>query len=252
VEYTYDGTFDGLLCCLWAHVYIEKADEILPAGCADQMSFSARTFIETDAEKAERVACGIEKKISGYALRRAYRAFLSGEPAREMDILHYVFFGFSIGRDVDKMHGHPICRRMDVLNHKVAREAERLRGLLRFGALESAEGRPLLYAHITPDCDILQILMPHFLNRYRQEPFVIHDLNREKAAFAAAGRYEIRPLAKDYAPGYAKSEQAWKDLWRAYYVHAAIPERINEACRNRFMPERYWKNLVEDPNARRP
>lgn len=252
MEYIYDGTFEGLLCCLWEHVYTEAAQDILPARDAGQMSLAPRKLVETRSREAGRVAAGIGKKISANALRRSYRAFISGEPACEMDILAYVFLGFSIGKEVDRMHGHPVVRRIDVLNHKVAREAERIRGLLRFGAVEDAEGRPLLYAHISPDCDLLQIVMPHFLNRYRREPFVIHDVKREKAAFAAAGRYELRPLACDFAPEYAESEPAWRNLWRAYYVHAAIPERTNERCRNNFMPKRYWSHLVEEPDARRP
>lgn len=252
MEYVYDGTFEGFLCCLWAHVHEEAAQAILPEKDADQISLASRKIVATRSRQAERVAEGIAGKISPSCLRRCYRAFLSGEPGAEMDILAYVFYGFSRGRDVDLLHGDPIVRRIDVLNHKVSREVERMMGMLRFSLIQDQEDRPVLYAHFAPDCDLIQLVMPHFLDRYRREPFVIHDVKREKAAFADRGRWEMRALPRDFAPEHTAGEEACRALWRRYFTNAAIQERINPRGQKNFMPKRYWQHLVENPEEKRP
>ncbi|MDD2294904.1 MAG: TIGR03915 family putative DNA repair protein [Eubacteriales bacterium] len=251
MEYVYDGTFDGLLCCLYAHVYEEAAQAILPEADAGQLGLAPRRKVTTRSREADRVADAIEKKISRNCLRRCYRAFLSGEPGVETDILAYVFYGFSKGKDVDLLHGDPIVRRIDVLNHKVGRETERMLGMIRFGLIRDPEGQPILYAHIAPDCDLLQLVMPHFLNRYRREPFVIHDIKREKAAFSTDGRWVMQTLSRDFSPEYTPDEEACRALWRRYFTNAAIQERINLRCQKNFMPRRYWQHLVENPEEKR-
>mgnify|MGYP000844985021 CR=1 FL=1 len=252
MEYVYDGTFDGLLCCLYAHVHEEAAQAILPEADAGQLGLAPRKKVTTRSREAERVASAIENKISRNCLRRCYRAFLSGEPGREMEILSYVFYGFSKGKDVDLLHGDPIVRRIDLLNHKVSRETQRMLGMLRFSLVEGAGGEPLLYAHFSPDCDLIQLVMPHFLNRYRRESFVIHDVRREKAAFSAHGRWVMQPLPRDFSPEHTPDEEACRALWRRYFTNAAIRERVNPRCQKNFMPRRYWGHLVENPEEKRP
>jgi len=250
MEYIYDGTFDGLLCCLYAHLYEEAAEAILPEKNAGQYSLSVRRALITDPEKADKVASAIENKISPAALKRCYRAFLSQIPGSEMDILAYAFYGFKIGKNVDLMHADPIVCRIDQLNHKVNREIERIMGMLRFHVVNDENGNEVLYAHFGPDCDLIQLAMPHFLNRYRREPFVIHDINREKAGFAAGGRWVMRPLSRDFAPEFTPSEQEYQALWKQYFKTAAIKERINPRCQKNFMPKKYWQYLVENPEQK--
>ena len=250
MEYIYDGSFDGLLCCLYAHVYEEKAENILAENNADQYSLAARKYISTDETKAEKVASAIERKISPYSLRRCYKAYLSEQVGLEMDILNYVFFGFKTGSQVDLLHGNPVVRRIDELNIKISRETERLRGILRFQVVWDEAQNDILYAHIGPDADLIQLLMPHFLNRYRKEPFIIHDVSREKAGFASDGRWVMRPLSRDFAPEFADSEQEYQALWKQYFRNAAIKQRINPRCQKNFMPKRYWKYLVENPEEK--
>lgn len=250
MEYIYDGTFEGLLCCFYAHVYEEKADNIMPEKNADQYSLTSRKFIQSDETKAEKVASAIESKISPSCLRRCYKAYLTEADKAEMDILAYVFFGFKTGAQVDLLHGNPIVRRVDELNIKISRETDRLRGLLRFQVVCDDLQKEILYANIGPDADLIQLLMPHFLNRYRREPFIIHDINREKAAFASDGRWVMRPLSRDFAPEFAESEKDYQVLWQQYFRSAAIKQRINPRCQKNFMPKRYWKYLVENPEEK--
>ena len=244
MEYLYDNTFDGLLTCLYEHVYTEKAEDIIPLRPDVQISLGRQMQVETDLVKSEKVAKAIETKISPAALRRAYNAWLTAEDGKEMDVLRYVFLGFKLGRDVDRLHGSETVRRIDVLNHKVSWETDRILGILRFSVVQSPQG-DVLYAAISPNCDLIQTVMPHFLNRFRREPFIIHDVGREKAAFAAEGRWVMRSLGKDFSPQYTADEQQYRELWRGYFKTAAIDHRRNPSLQKQFIPTRYWQYLTE-------
>ena len=244
MEYLYDNTFDGLLTCFYEHVYTEKADDIIPVRKDVQLSLSRQMQVQTDLEKSEKVAKAIEKKISPAALRRAYQAWLTAEDGKEMDVLRYVFLGFSLGKDVDRLHGSETVRRIDVLNHKVSWEADRILGILRFSVVQSPQGE-VLYAAISPNCDLIQTVMPHFLNRFREEPFIIHDVGREKAAFASEGSWFMRSLPKDFSPQYTTDEEQYRELWRGYFRTAAIAQRANPQLQKHFIPTRYWQYLTE-------
>ena len=244
MEYLYDNTFDGLLTCFYEHVYTEKADSILPLQKDVQLSLGRQTQVQTDLTKSEKVAKAIEKKISPAALRRAYNAWLTAEDGKEMDVLRYVFLGFKLGREVDRLHGSETVRRIDLLNHKVSWEADRILGILRFSVIQSPQGE-VLYASLAPNCDLIQTIMPHFLNRFREEPFIIHDVGREKAAFASEGSWVMRSLSKDFSPLYTKDEQQYQELWRGYFRTAAIDQRRNPALQKQFIPTRYWQYLTE-------
>ena len=244
MEYLYDNTFDGLLTCFYEHVYTEKADDIIALRPDIQISLGRQMQVQTDLTKSEKVASAIEKKISPAALRRAYNAWLTAEDGKEMDVLRYVFLGFKLGKNVDKLHGSETVRRIDVLNHKVSWEADRILGILRFSVIQSPQGE-VLYAAISPNCDLIQTVMPHFLNRFREEPFIIHDVGREKAAFAAEGSWIMRSLPKDFSPQYTPDEQQYQELWRGYFKTAAIDQRCNPSLQKNFIPTRYWQYLTE-------
>ena len=69
VEYIYDGTFEGLLTCIYHHYYTDKAAGIFPREEYQPSMLHGFMEVETEEDKAARVYDAIETKISGYALR---------------------------------------------------------------------------------------------------------------------------------------------------------------------------------------
>ena len=72
--YVYDGTFDGLLCCLFS---IFELKEIPPEVVKRYDGFLPYRTIESSDEKAMRVKRGIVRTMGGEALKYAERAYLS-------------------------------------------------------------------------------------------------------------------------------------------------------------------------------
>lgn len=240
-EYVYDGTFEGFLCCVYAHYYIDKAANILPVEECLQATFAKRVEIKTEENKAKVVYRAIEEKISPFDLARIYRIFLAHAPEKEMHLLDYIRLGFIKGKKVSSYHGHPIVRNAELLEKKVTMEVHRLHGLLRFSVLEGE----VLYAAVEPDHNILALLAPHFADRYKNNPFIIHDRGRGMAVIAASGHWYLSRFEPEDVKRYSESEIAYRRLWQEYFAGIAIKERTNPRCQKNFMPVRYWKNLTE-------
>jgi len=241
MDYIYDGTFEGLLTCIHHHYYTEKAsgifvkEEYQPSFLTDSMEIS------TDENKAAVVYEAIQKKISSYDLRRIYKAFLSSDPEKEMKVLRYVVKGFKVGASISMLHGDPAVFDVQVLEKRINNEKERMLQFVRFSVLKN----DILYAKIEPDHDVLELIAYHFCDRYKNDPFIIHDVKRGKALVAFRGEWYTMPFEEADTPELSVDEKEYRKLWKNYFDNIAIKERINPTCQRSFMPMKYRKHLTE-------
>ena len=78
LRYIFDGTFEGLLTCIYEAFYRRQSPDSIC--CWYQLQedlISCCTEIRTDQEKADRVLKSIRSKISAKALDHAFHAYLS-------------------------------------------------------------------------------------------------------------------------------------------------------------------------------
>lgn len=247
-DYIYDGTFEGLLTCIYHNYYTDRAAEICTADFYQPNMLHGYMEIETEPDKAARVYDAINEKISSYSLRCVYRAFLSGIRGKEKAILDYVVLGFHVGPSVGSLHGNPVVNRLEKITKKVGVERERMLQFVRFEAMDASSR--IMYAQIEPDHDVLELIGHHFADRFRSDPFIIHDAGRSKAIIASGGHWYIAPFKGRQLPDGsmlrpAAEEEFYCRLWQTYFDHIAIKERTNPRCQRNFMPVRYWKHLTE-------
>jgi probable DNA metabolism protein len=203
--------------------------------------FAKSRDIETDESKALAVYDAIEKKISPYDLKRVYKVFMSSAPDKEEKLLDYIRLGFKKGSKIRLLHGHPIVFDVQQIEHKVNREAHRLAGIIRFTVLQGG----VLYSPIEPDHDVCEFLAGHFCDRFKHDPFIIHDKKRFKALIGMSGDWYITDFTSENLPDFDPAEKEYRALWKRYFEELAIKERTNPRCQKNFMPVRYWKNLTE-------
>jgi probable DNA metabolism protein len=249
MNYLYDQSFEGLLTCVYHHWYTEKADGIFSEGMYQlDLSRYAMT-VETDGEKASRVLNAVTEKLSIWDAKRVYQTFCSCVPEKEMKILRYIAYGFEKGPKIRLLHGDPIVKAVEEAEGKVGLEVHRYCGLIRFSETYDQEKNAfVLYSKIEPDNDVLEFLAPHFSDRFKSEPFIIHDLKRGKALLALERKWEIVSLTADESEGLLNKTECEHDyaaLWKQYFDVMATRERINPKCQKNFMPVRYWKHLTE-------
>lgn len=240
IDYLYDGTFEGLLTCIYYHYYKEKASKICPASEYQTDFFSKHVKVQTDFSLFRKVYDAIAQKISVQTLSNVYYVFLSNHPDKENLILSYLVCGFERGRQIDSDYSLPAVYEMQKYAKRVVKEAHRFLGLVRFSEISG-----FLYSCIEPDNDILELIADHFSDRYRKEKFIIHDKKRSKAVFCKNSRWCIGDFKFQKQLKFSETELFYRNLWKKYFIEIAVSERKNPKLQSQFMPKKYWKNLIE-------
>lgn len=196
--------------------------------------------IKTEEAKAERVL----KKLRQYdkhAEEEISVILRLGDDGREQIALNYARRIIDLRAPARARLSEPAVLAAREAARKVRGETHRLTGFLRF--MEGKNG--IYYAPFEPDNDILEMLVPHFMQRLKNQPFIIHDTKRKKAAL-----YNTRECAyvcTDDKVNVSVSdyEQLFQNLWQEYYRSVNIAERPHEKQMKGYMPVRYWKYMPE-------
>ena len=186
IIYTYDGSFDGFLCCVFESVYSGMLPlDILPEEDAPPTLMEVRPIV-TDPVKAERVRASIPHKISARALELLKTVFCSCLAQKELRLLEFLLQGYREGGKLCYKLGDTVMAPLLSAEKHLLHEAHLLRGFVRFADV----GGPLV-AVITPKNYILPFIAEHFAMRYDQEQFMIFDKTNKAALVYQEGKAEI-------------------------------------------------------------
>lgn len=241
MDYLYDNSFEGFLTCVYHHYYTQKADGIYIEDKYQHSILKESYTAVSDETFASRVYSAMENVFTAYDMKRIYRAFLSDIDGKEMIILNYIRLGFVKGGEVWKLHGNNIVYEFQRIDKKVADEVHRLKGFVRLSYLKG----DIAYGVIEPEHRVLELLAEHFADRFKNQPFIIHDKRRNTAVISYDGKWCITPFTEDMMTELSDNEQHYRNLWKEYFGSIGIKERINIKCQKNFMPVRYRKHLTE-------
>ena len=106
-------------------------------------------------------------------------------------------------------------------------------------------GGGLYYAHITPQANVVPLIMGHFSKRFNIQPFIIHDPRH-----CLSGVFDTKKwwLVEGVPQGISLPtaiEDRYQELWQRFYKTIAIPERKNLVVQRGFMPKRFWGDMCE-------
>ena len=241
--YVYDGSFDGLLCCLFAVFSLREA----PAGVTRFYDgFWPCRNIESSDEKAARVRSGIISKMGADALKNGERAYLSERDGIEKSIIEYWKLGFEVGDTLYRRMYEKCVNDVQKAAKFTMNERHRILQFLRF-----SESDGVLTSVISPKANVLPLIAGHFIERFPRERFLIYDSARAVALAYADGKHAFVPLEEYEQPAPDAVEQKYRDLFRMFYDTIEIKERHNERCRMSHMPKRFWKNMTEFTSDKR-
>lgn len=243
----HDGSIDGMLAALAQA--LDAGGGAAIEGPSDTPSlFDPKNESgdpAADTREGAALLARIERELDGGWVRRILRILCSEEPGAEMVALRLLVLAFARGVGVMGFHANPNVRRAAATERRVAVEAHRLKGLMRFRRL--ADGR--LWGPVEPRHNVLAMIAPHFRRRLGGERWLLHDAAR---GFGIACEFGGDLRAMDPAgieaalrPGLDPSEAGVQDLWRTYYASIAIRNRTNPKVQRQNMPVRYWRYLVE-------
>lgn len=241
LAYSYDGSFEGLLCCVFESYASKETPLTIHSEAEGQGLLLEAKWIETDPVKAGRVLRSIPLRICREAEELVRLGFWTCEPDKEMLILRFLQLGFTYGRKVTDMLADDTVSALNKAVQYLNRESHHYLGFVRF----SVYG-PVMAAVIEPRNYVLPIIAEHFCDRFSGESFMIYDKTHRMALFHQPGkRVMIIPL-EDWTPPEADAEEeAYRRLWKGFYEAIGIKQRRNDRRRSSLMPKRYWKQITE-------
>jgi len=249
--FSFDNTFEGLLTLVF-ECYSRKQfpDEILSGEGSQSVLFGSTSDIVTNDQKAERVWKGIVKHSSEDNAHRIYRVFLSELPDAPMLLVKYIRLIIDSDKNEETNFSLPIVIEINKLHQKVCKEAHRIHMFVRFQ--KTVEGS--YYASFAPMYDVLPLCIPHFRDRYADQPWIIYDLKRNYGFL-----YDLKTVTRVvfddlkvnsqngqlHASLLAEDEKLFQQLWKQYYKSICIQERKNDKVHRQLLPQRFWKYLPE-------
>ena len=238
--YRYDGSFDGLLCCVFeSYNNKEIPMDILLPNTPQTLLFQTKE-IATDSQKASRVLASIPKKIGVHALDFVRHAFLTCFTQKELYILLFLRMGYRYGPSVMGMLTDDVVNKLVKTVKHLNNESHLLKGFLRFSIFNN-----VLVAEIEPKNYVLPLLTQHFCERYPEERFLIYDKTHGMALAYQPYQSAVISIEALEMPEPDEEEESFRELWRLFYDTIEIQARHNPQCRMSHMPKRYWKNMTE-------
>lgn len=249
MNFTYDGTFWGFLSLIY--YLFEKKEFNVSINKKDSRLLFQGKFVETSPENGERVYKKLISILGQTKVNKIFSAFLSEENKVEEILFSYIRKALKLGKGIDGIYLYEV-ERVERFSARSLHEAHKFKGFVRFRRLRD----DTYYAIIEPSHDILPLLSDHFVNRYKDQKFVIHDIIRKKALMYNPVNNEQRILDikeevkelieyKEDCELLHEEEKEYISLWRKYFDTVSIEARENPDCQRNFMPKKYWKNLVE-------
>ena len=245
----YDGSFFGLICGLAPFLrrhqlpdVIERENAIQPALIAADEEPSATSTAMVPGLAHDPQAFRLPG-VSHESWLNAWHAFLSEAPLIELSIARYLLLAVEKNAEIDAYLADDRVRNIQRLARKVLAERHKFMGLLRFRNI----GPNLYYASINSDNFLLPILGPFFVERFADQQWIIHDRKREVAAVYDLRVWTIVARAAADLPADSPQEEAAQRLWRCFFDSIAVRERLNLALQQKFIPAKYWGDLIESP-----
>jgi len=240
IIYRYDGTQDGMLCCIFeAFAHKEAPAAILSPDDAQASLFETR-IVPSDPEKAERVVTGLRKTAGVEAADLVLLTHLTGLPERELHALAFTRLAMKTGPSVcDMLADHRVSLIVKAVR-SLQTEAHHLCGFVRFTETDGT-----LVSLIEPKNDVLPLLEDHFSDRFAGERFIIYDRKRRRALMHLPGASSIVPLAELKIPAFSERELDIQRLWRRFHQTIAIEGRINRKLQQNLLPLRFRPDMTE-------
>lgn len=248
--YLCEDSLEGILSAVY-RAYEERhghrANEIrIRRTGFNQELFCEYIYVETDLERAVKVARTVQREISGQAYGFLQRAAVSCFPEKADAIYRFIIYGLHKGEKILDCLTLPFMQTLYEIEKKVGNEICHWKEFLRFQEL--ADGS--LFARINPKSDLLPWLADHFSDRYSGEDWIIADTvhrtvlihRREKGClYAAMEEVDFDELSLQYSA----EEKDMQRLWKLFVDTIAIKERKNLDLQRQLLPLWFRRYMEE-------
>lgn len=255
--YTFDKTLDGLLSAVFDAYSLHQCPDAL-VGKGEPLPLFCEEVHEvvTSDDRAQRVWAGLEKRVSKEAMRLLAVSYLSELSELDTPLFHYinkVFQQAEGARSIERNFSDPDVLAVTNIFRKVMHERLRMMQFVRFQ--KAKDGTYL--GVVSPDHDVLPLVVNHFQDRFGTQPWLIYDAKRrygfyyDQQEVTRITFQEEETLPFDLENGklneevLSEDDKLFQELWRTYFKAICIKERMNPKKQLNDMPRRYWKYMTE-------
>lgn len=256
--YTFDRTMDGLLSAVFdAYALHQQPDGLVGEGDVLPLFCDEVHGVTTADDKARRVWTGLEKRLKREPLRLISISWLSESRELYTPLFRYIHKVFrtpaAAGVGGGMNFADPDVLYVTNTARRVLHEQLRMKQFLRFQ--KAKDGTYL--GVVSPDNDVLPLIIDHFQDRFQAQPWLIYDARR-RYGYNHDGKTVIRiTFADDSSLPFSledgrlsdsllsDDDKTFQELWRIYFKAICIRERLNPKKQRGDMPRRYWKYMTE-------
>lgn len=235
--YRSDGSFEGLLCCVFeSYTRREWPAELLEPDAATLFPIRDIAAVPAHADRVWRSLVRMGGEVCGW-IRDGWNSCAAG---RERVIFDFIRAAYQYGSAVTDLLSEHSTAALFRLVRAQRNEAHLLIEFARFSDFGGA-----LVCVIDPKSIVLAEMGAHFSARFPEETFMIFDRTHGLALFYRPYASVIRPVDDLTLPPADDTERRFRDLWRHYYRSIAVEGRYNPKCRMTHMAKRFWANMPE-------
>lgn len=236
----YDGTFEGFLTLVYEVYYSRLKATGIKKNMPMTLFLDEVINIEYDENKSLKVLEALKTRFEKKHFETILNIFMCEGADFEMDLLQFIISGFKNQKELNNIN-HPFVFRLQNLQKELFRFTHKMTGFVRFEELNDGT----LYAKIDTKFNIVYFLGSHFLKRFNNQVFIIHDIKR-KTAFIKNGSFAgIREVSHADIPIYSKDEEKFQKLWKTFFESVSIESRVNKKLQKQFVPLIYRTYMNE-------
>ncbi|MDR2635041.1 MAG: TIGR03915 family putative DNA repair protein [Clostridiales bacterium] len=233
--------FVGFLSAVHAFYYAENDARSIVSENYIRNLFDEYVEVDESETLAVKVRGGIISKGGTNCYDDVCDAYRSCNPGKEAVIFEFLKLLFKYGANAREMFGEGAVAEFNDIVKKVVNEIHRMHMFVRFNEMSNGA----YYGFYTSDNDILERVMPHFVQTYNTQSFVLHDCARRKMA-VYDGKNTVFMLAPEkLTVELSERELFFQELWRLYHRTVAVEGRENLKLQRQFLPKKYRHFMTE-------
>lgn len=236
----YDGTFEGFLSLVYEVYYKKLKPTKIYKTLPNEILFEEILEINSSKESGIKVLNAIKTKFPKEILEKILNIFMCDSKDFEMALLEYIVIGFKDSKQLYNINNSCVFY-LNNLEKELFKNVHRMSGFTRFEELEDKT----LYAKIESKFNIVYFLGRHFLKRFNNQNFIIHDINRKLAFVKIENDFSVQEVAFFDEPNYSPNEEKFQKLWKSFFSGVTINERTNLKLQTQMVPLLYRTYMSE-------
>lgn len=252
VIFTFDNTWEGLLTCVF-FAYEQKIypTSIISDSKPKPLFHDYAYHIVTEEEKSNRVWEKLKKVLSHFARKMLLNVWLSEVEEAEMLLFRYICKNIDAPSSIEMNFGDPDVIHVSKIAKKVGSEARKIVQFVRFQQTKDN----IYFAPVTPRYNVISMTTHHFKKRFADQEWIIYDTKRNYGLYYDLNRINEVAFDSSVLDAFIKgsliddkaseSELFYRELWKKYFEHLTIKERLNLKLQKQMMPVRFWKYITE-------